>query len=387
MSVRKRSWTTGSGKPRTKWVVDYVDRSKRRHLKTFLKKRDAEAHHAKVMTEIGKGIHSAGPATVAEAGLKWLSSRETAGLEHTTLVNYRQHLEHHIAPLIGQMKLADLTAPEVGVFEDELRKAGRSPAMVKKILVSLSGILADAMHRGTVAQNVVRARGRSKNGHDAARRKHRPEVGVDIPTPAEIRALIQHLEDGRGRPLLLVAIFTGLRASELRGLRWADVDLDKGEIHVRQRADALNVIGELKSASGRRTIPMLPMVKNALTQWRLACPPDSALVFPSRRGRPLALQTIIRFHHWPAQIAAGLVDAEGKAKYSGFHALRHFYASWCINRKADGGLELPIKVVQGRLGHASIQMTADRYGHLFPRGDDAAELAAAEQAFMEFATI
>jgi integrase len=63
-------------------------------------------------------------------------------------------------------------------------------------------------------------------------------------------------------------------------------------------------------------------------------------------------------------------------------ALRHFYASWSINRKADGGLELPIKVGQGRLGHASIKMTADRYGHLFPRGDDAAELAAAEKTFL-----
>jgi integrase len=48
----------------------------------------------------------------------------------------------------------------------------------------------------------------------------------------------------------------------------------------------------------------------------------------------------------------------------------------------DGGLELPLKVVQARLGHASIQMTADRYGHLFPRGDDRAELAAAETAFL-----
>jgi len=52
-----------------------------------------------------------------------------------------------------------------------------------------------------------------------------------------------------------------------------------------------------------------------------------------------------------------------------------------INRRADGGLELPLKVVQARLGHATIQMTADRYGHLFPRTDDRAELAAAERAF------
>ena len=70
------------------------------------------------------------------------------------------------------------------------------------------------------------------------------------------------------------------------------------------------------------------------------------------------------------------------AKYKGLHALRHFYASWCINRRVDGGLELPLKVVQARLGHASIQMTADTYGHLFPRGDDGSELAAAEKAFL-----
>jgi integrase len=96
--------------------------------------------------------------------------------------------------------------------------------------------------------------------------------------------------------------------------------------------------------------------------------------------------------------AAGLMvpvkDAEGKAardkdgkpmlqpKYTGLHPLRHFYASWCINRRADGGLELPAKLVQERLGHSSIVMTMDTYGHLFPRTDDGAELAAAESALL-----
>jgi integrase len=79
-------------------------------------------------------------------------------------------------------------------------------------------------------------------------------------------------------------------------------------------------------------------------------------------------------------------DKDGKplvqVKYSGLHALRHFYASWCINRKADGGLELPAKVVQERLGHASIVMTMDTYGHLFPRNDDGTELAAAANALL-----
>jgi integrase len=81
-------------------------------------------------------------------------------------------------------------------------------------------------------------------------------------------------------------------------------------------------------------------------------------------------------------VAADIVTGSGKAKYTGLHRLRHFYASWCINRRVDGGLELPLKLVQARLGHATVTLTADRYGHLFPRGDDGAELAAAEQAFL-----
>ena len=71
-----------------------------------------------------------------------------------------------------------------------------------------------------------------------------------------------------------------------------------------------------------------------------------------------------------------------RAKYTGLHALRHFYASWCINRRVDGGLELPAKVVQERLGHSSIMITMDVYGHLFPRGDDSAELEAAERSLL-----
>ena len=83
----------------------------------------------------------------------------------------------------------------------------------------------------------------------------------------------------------------------------------------------------------------------------------------------------------PAQIAAGVMT-KGKAKYTGLHSFRHFYASWCINRRADGGLELPAKVVQERLGHSSIVMTMDTYGHLFPRGDDGSELAEAERVLL-----
>ena len=81
-------------------------------------------------------------------------------------------------------------------------------------------------------------------------------------------------------------------------------------------------------------------------------------------------------------VAAGVVDAKGEAKYTGLHALRHFYASWLINRKKDGGLELPAKTVQARMGHSSIVVTMDTYGHLFPDSDDGSELAEAEKALL-----
>ena len=85
-------------------------------------------------------------------------------------------------------------------------------------------------------------------------------------------------------------------------------------------------------------------------------------------------------------VDTGRKDEAGKsivaAKYSGMHTLRHFYASWCINSQTDGGLGLPPKSVQERLGHSSIVITMDTYGHLFPRGDDGSELAAAENALL-----
>lgn len=82
----------------------------------------------------------------------------------------------------------------------------------------------------------------------------------------------------------------------------------------------------------------------------------------------------------------GELDAEGQpilaARYTGMHALRHFYASWCINRPQDGGQGLPPKVVQERLGHATVNLTMDTYSRLFPRGDEDSELAAAELALL-----
>jgi integrase len=389
MAVRRRSWQNSDGLQGAAWIVDYVDQAGDRHTKAFDRKKDAEAYHAAVAVNVRAGIHTADSQSVmvAAAARLWLESTDAAGLERSTLTQYRQHVDLHIVPLIGAVKLSHLTVPTVRRFEDALRK-GRSPAMVRKILGSLGAILSDAQERGLVAQNVVRGlRLRRRPGKEARserRRNGKLKVGVDIPAPDEIRAIIAQIEDDpRWRPLLLTAIFTGLRASELRGLRWSDVDLKRGELHVRQRADRYNKIGPPKSDASERAIPLAPALITVLRTWKLACPKsDLNLVFPNGQGRVEDYSNIIKRGLRPIEIAAGVVTRSGGAKYPGLHALRHFYASWCINRRVDGGLELPLKVVQARLGHASIQMTADRYGHLFPRGDDGAELAAAEKAFL-----
>jgi integrase len=322
-------------------------------------------------------------------------------LERATTDTYRQYLAYHIEPFIGGMRLSRFTAPAARAFEDRLRDEGRSPFMVRRVMRTLGSILADAQERGLIVRNVARElkaqrRGRDRKGQQ--RQRGKLKVGVDIPTPEEIRAILAHAE-GRWRPLLITAILTGLRASELRGLRWQDVDLKVRVLHVRQRADRYNEIGPPKSEAGERTMPLSPLVVSALREWKPSCPAgDAGLVFPSGAGKVESLGNIINRGLKPTQVMAGVVapllDAAGKpgrdpngkpmvrAKYTGMHSLRHFFASWCINRRADGGLELPAKLAQERLGHASIAMTLDTYGHLFPRGDDLAELEDAERALL-----
>jgi len=385
------------------WIVDYATKKGGRHIKTFTKKREADEFAATAKVEVRHGIHtpSSKSITVEEAGKLWIASAEKNKLERTTVDGYKQHLNLHIEPFLGSVKLSDLSTPMVREFEDKLsadKTTERSAALIKKVRGSLGAILAEAQERGQVARNVVREltsrRKRGKERRAVGRQKGKLKVGVDIPSPPEIKAIIEAAE-GRWRPFFLTAIFTGLRASELRGLRWADIDLKKGELNVTQRADAYREIGAPKSEAGHRSVPLTPKLVRVLTEWKLACPKgDAGLVFPNTDGNIEWHANIINRAWVPLQIAAGVTvqvrdengklvrDEDGKpvlqAKYTGLHSLRHFYASWCINREADGGLELPAKVVQERLGHSSITVTLDTYGHLFPRGDDSAKLAEAE---------
>ncbi|RWO61331.1 site-specific integrase [Mesorhizobium sp.] len=410
MSVRKRTWTNDKGEEKTAWVVDYADGKGVRRLKTFAKKKDADNFAATAKVEVREGSHVADSAsvTVKAAGAFWITTGENEGLERSSIDQRKRHLKLHIEPFIGTTLLSHLTVPSVREFADTLRENGRSQIMVRKVLGSLGSLLADALERGLATRNPVRdlrgGRRRGKERQADKRQKGKLKIGVDIPTREEIKAIVD-ASSGRWRPLLITSVFTGMRSSELRGLRWSDVDFERARVTVHQRADDYGEIGRPKSEAGERTIPVPPAVIYALREWKLACPRrvtgnDAAgnpvrelhYVFPTGNGNIESRSNITKRGFLPTQITAGvMVASDGTddngtvimlAKYGGMHALRHFYASWLINRPQDGGLGLPPKVIQERLGHSSIVMTMDVYGHLFPRGDDGDEMAAAERALL-----
>lgn len=394
MTVRNRKWTT-KGIERSAWVSDYVDQNGKRHIKSFKTKKEAIAFDSQTHVEVAGRIHvaDADTITVAKAGDYWISSCEAAGLERSTVNQYRQHLGLHIVPLIGTKRLNEISVPAVRAFMDAMQSNGRSPAMIRAVRVSLGSLLSDAQERGLVVRNAVKDIGRSKGkSKAAARHKEQVQIGVDIPTRDEARAILAAAA-GKPRVFIMTAVLTGMRASELRGLRWSDLDLDKAEVTIRQRADAFQAIGSPKSAKGRRTIPLPADLVKALRAWKGDCPKgDLGLVFPTGTGEIEYHANITKRWYHPAQIAAGVTIKTKKLdkdeapvlapKYSGLHALRHFYASWCINRPEDGGLGLPPKVVQERMGHSSIQVTLDTYSHLFPKGDDGSQMDSAASALL-----
>ena len=129
-TVRKCSWTSG-GETKTAWIADYFDQGGKRHVKTFLTKKAADSWLVTTRHEVALGTHTAesASATLAEVGALWLQRGETEKLERSTLDKYRNHVELHIDPILGNLKLARLSAPAIEQFRDDLlRKLSRPMA-------------------------------------------------------------------------------------------------------------------------------------------------------------------------------------------------------------------------------------------------------------------
>jgi integrase len=237
--------------------------------------------------------------------------------------------------------------------------ATKSRAMAQRVLSRFKTLLRDAQKRGLIAHNPAGPVKMPSN----KRGKSPSRIGEQIPSKADVRTILA-ASSGRWHTLFLTAAFTGMRTSELRGLMWKDVDLDRAVIHVYQRVDRFGELGSCKSASGNRDIQIGHDVTDALRRWKLVCPSGPLhLVFPNTSGDLGKHNEILQDGWYKVQRATGITQPTGKPKYK-FHSLRHFFASIMIEQGT------PVKRLQSLLGHATVGMTMDTYGHLFPPGED-----------------
>lgn len=387
VGVRKRVWRTGKGETKVGWVVDYADEQGRRARRQFETKRQADAFRVEAEGQLRAGTYRADGdrITVQEAAEQFLAycrgrmerrERMTRG----TFEVYTGHVHNYICPATGRsartlqnvrafeaglapVKLRQLTGRAVGDFRDRLRAAGLSVAMTRKVLGTLRLILGYAIGRDLIAVNVaqgVRVIGRREEGSKV----------IVAPSKGAVRQLLA-AADPDFRVVLLFAAMTGLRAGEMHALRWRHLDLDTGEVRVETRVDEFGEEDVTKTAAGMRTVPLGAGTVAALRDWQArtvhAKPTD--LVFPGRYGDYQNHGSLVSKRFYPLfavmqeQHAADPSRCPEPPARFNWHALRHFAVSCWI----EAGLSP--KTVQAFAGHSSLEMTMDRYGHLFKSED------------------
>ena len=287
----------------------------------------------------------------------WLDDVAAFKVRPRTLEGYRQHVRDHIAPALGRHTLADLSAGHVQRMIRDKSAAGLSPATVQRIRATLRLALADAERKGMIGRN-------------PARFVVLPKVQgltVEAIKPERAAAILEAVRGHRLEPLIVLAMYTGMRQGELLGLPWKNVDLVGGQLTVLQalsrRKAAAPVLAEPKTKRSRRTLPLPPLAVAALQAHRerqrfeeLAAGEgwqnSAGLVFTAQDGAPLDPSTAT--HAFQRCIKAASLPPMR------FHDLRHGYATLVI---ASGG---GLREVQEGLGHASITTTANVYAHVAP---------------------
>lgn len=368
--VRKRTWTTAKGEQKSAWVFDWLDNSGRRQRRQFERKRDADAFRIEIENQLLTGTYRANARQLSVSDLAkiYLShcqqrmERDERMTRHNYAV-YRGHVHNHVLNPkigIGTCTLAQLTAATVSDFRDRLRENGMSVPTTRKVLSTLHAMLEYACARDLIANNPsrnIRVLGSRTEGA----RKITPPTKADLATILDAATHSVFLK-------ILVAATTGLRAGEFHALRWRHIDFETRELTVETRVDAYRTEGVTKTAAGTRTIPLGEGIVSQLKRWRLQSEysSNSDLVFPNKKGafenhdnmvkrqfKPLFEVVVEKFEK--EQIA----DRQPPA-YFNWHSLRHFAISCWI----EAGLSP--KTIQTFAGHSSLQVTMDRYGHLFP---------------------
>jgi len=313
------------------WIYSAAEgRRIRRTFPTYAAARDWRAN---AWGDVKRGRLRAdrGP-TVREAAEAWLAGAEDGTIRNrsgdrykpSTLRGYREALRLRILPDLGGSRLREVSTADLQRFTDRLTG---DPSTIRNTLLPLRAIYRHALARGDVTTN--------------------PTTALQLP------ALLAALP-ARDRALWATALYGGLRRGELRALRWGDVDLDRGVIRVERSWDVKDGAIEPKSRAGRRTVPVPAALGDHLRAHRDAAgsvSPD-ALMFGRTPEHPFD----------PSTVTARARRAWKGAKLApiGLHESRHTFASLMIAAGANA------KALSTYLGHSSIAITMDRYGHLMP---------------------
>jgi integrase len=280
------------------------------------------------------------------AGVWWAT---TVGLKPNTRASYDSLLHRHVLPAFASRGVAGVARTDVARFVAGLSGDGIAPGTVRSIVSVLRLVFATALGAGAITQN--------------------PVVGVRLPrstaaemlflSPQQVVALADAI-DLRYRTLVIFAAYTGIRAGEIEALRTRRVDLGRGVVDVVESlADVRGqlVFGPTKTHS-RRTVRLPEFLCELLGAHLESRPADpDALVFVGEQGGPIRHNLFYARRFKPAVRAAGLPERLP------FHDLRHVCAALLIAQGAHP------RAMMERLGHSSVQVTIDRYGHLLPSLD------------------
>lgn len=332
-----------------KWQVRYRDPSGKEVSKSFTFKADARAFDAKIESDKLRGLYidpRGGSLPFAEWAETCLQAR--IGIRSATRARDESLLRVHVLSAFGSRPLAKIRRGEVQEWVKNLSTT-HSPATVRECYRILASYFREAVDERLI--------GETPCYRITLPRKVRTER--KFLNPEQIDALIEAAPQ-KHRALVLTAVFTGMRWSELAGLKRANLDMLRRQLTVsgviERDGGSYRYVEETKTAASRRTITFAPTLALALASHLESAPP-SEYVFPAQEGG------FLRYDNFRTRVWDPSVERAGLNGFT-FHELRHTHAAILIDQGAN-----PLEV-QRRLGHKDIGTTLNTYGHLFPNRED-----------------